>query len=300
MLGDGALRNKIYRLMDALFTYFLRFICILSFLILILIIFFISKESVTLFKSFSFFKFISSMRWRPLGNHVEIGILPIILSTIYISVLSLIIAIPIGIGTAIFTSCVLKDRYNKYIMPLFNLLAGIPSVIYGFFGLLVIVKFFEMNFKFSSGEMIISAALLLSIMILPYIISTCYESMSKLKKEYKQASKALGVSDWHMIKYLILPSLKISVLSATVLALSRALGETMAVMMVVGNTPIMPNLFSKGETLSGLIALEMGGAEIGSVHYQALFGAAAVLIVILLIINLLFALLKKKIEKDFY
>lgn len=291
--------NKLYRYLDFIFTNFLRIMSIVTLLLLIIIILLISKESLMLFKEYSFLEFITTAKWNPLSKEPSFGILAMILSTLYTSIIALIIALPIGVGTALFTSCILNYKYEKYIIASFNLLTGIPSVIYGFFGLLIIVKFFETNLGFSSGECILIGGIILAIMILPYIISTCHESMIKIKNTYTSVSKSLGVSKFYMIKALILPSSKLSIFTAASLGLSRAIGETMAVMMVIGNSPIIPRMFSRGETLSGLIALEMGAAEIGSNHHHALYGAGFTLILILLIINLLFSFIKNRLEKKY-
>jgi len=264
-----------------------------------LIIFFISKESLLLFKDYSFIDFITTQSWNPLGKNPSFGILPMILSTLYVSLVALVIALPLGVGTALLTSCILSKKSHRYILPFFNLLAGIPSVVYGFFGLLIVVKFFEDKFSFSSGESIFVGGIVLSVMILPYIISTCHESMVKIRDGYYEVSTSLVPSKWYMVRNLVLPGCKISIFTSGALALSRAIGETMAVMMVIGNSPIIPKLFSRGETLSGLIALEMSGAEIGSVHYHALYGAGFVLILILLIINLAFSFIKNLLEKKY-
>lgn len=291
--------HKFYKSLDFIFSNFLRIMSLLTLLLLASIIILISKESLLLFKEYSFLDFVTTAKWSPLSKTPSFGILPMILSTLYTSVVALIIALPIGVGTALFSSCILKEKYHKYIIPLFNLLAGIPSVVYGFFGLLVFVKLFETKFNFATGECILIGGIILSIMILPYIVSTCHESMLKVKTSFNMTSSSLGVSRLYMMKSLVLPSSKLAIFTSASLALSRAIGETMAVMMVIGNSPIVPKLLSRGETLSGLIALEMGAAEIGSTHYHALYGAGFVLILMLLIINLLFLLIKNILEKKY-
>lgn len=292
--------HKVYKILDKFFSNFLKVICILTILLLFLIIFIIGKESLLLFKEYSFWDFVTGTKWTPLSKTPSFGILPMILSTLYTSAIALIVALPIGVGTALYTSCMLSKKAHKYTLPIFNLLAGIPSVVYGFLGFLVLVKLFEDKLNFSSGESILIGGIILSIMILPYIISTCHESMTKIYDSYIDVSKSFGVSKWYMIKELILPSSKLAIFTSTSLGLSRAIGETMAVMMVIGNSPIIPKLLSRGETLSGLIALEMGASEIGSLHYHALYGAGFVLILILLILNLIFLFIKNKLEKNIY
>ena len=223
-------------------------------------------------------------------------ILPIILGTIYVSLIGILIALPIGVGSAVVLSSYTNERLKRVIRSVIDILAGIPSVVYGFVGLLVLVKFFEVKFSFASGESVLAGGILLSIMMLPFIISTCDESMEKVYSDYYQYSSALGVSKSYMIRKIILPESRKSILVAIVLALGRGMGETMAVMMVIGNAPIMPSLLKKCQTIPSLIALEMGMAEVGSLHYHALFASGFVLIIILFIINIILYFIKKSID----
>jgi len=185
---------------------------------------------------------------------------------------------------------------KRFIRGIVDVLAGIPSVVYGFIGLLVLVKFFEVKFSFSSGESVLAGGIILSIMMLPYIISTCDESMEKVYKEYAQYSNALGVSKSYMIRKIVIPESRRSILASIVLALGRGMGETMAVMMVIGNAPIMPKLLKKCQTIPSLIALEMGMAEVGSLHYHSLFAAGFILMLILFIINIFLYFIKKRMD----
>jgi phosphate transport system permease protein len=275
-----------HKRLESLFTFIIRFLAFLSTISLIFIIGFILKESIPLFSKISLSSFISGTKWMPVGNTPQVSILPMILSTVYISILSVIIALPLGLGCAVFLSCIVKHDLRGIAKPMIDMLSGIPSVIYGFMGLLIIVKFFEVNFSMASGESVLAGAVLLAIMILPFIISTCDESMVAARDKLMQISKSMGVSKWYAVSHLILPAVKKSILAAVVLSLGRALGETMAVMMVIGNSPIMPRLLGKAETIPALIALEMGTAQVGSLHYHALFGSGLVLMVLILLINL--------------
>ncbi|AZO94727.1 phosphate ABC transporter permease subunit PstC [Halocella sp. SP3-1] len=281
--------------LEGIFSFIIKAITFFSIMMLFFIILFITKESIVIFKEVSFFKFVLGTNWNPIGSHPEIAILPMLLATIYVSIIAIIIALPIGVGAAFFLSSVINREYRKIINPLIDILAGIPSVIYGLIGFVVLVRFFESCFSLPSGESILAGGILLSIMILPYIISICTESMLKIQKKYKQSSQALGVSKWYMIRYLILPTAKESIIAGLILALGRAMGETMAVMMVTGNSPILPKLFSRAQTIPSLIALEMGGAQVDSLHYHALFGAGFLLMIVLFIINLIFYWIRKRI-----
>ncbi|QZY55245.1 phosphate ABC transporter permease subunit PstC [Crassaminicella profunda] len=281
---------------EKIFSYIIKGLTFSSVMMLIFIIVFIIKESVVLFEKVTIVDFLFGKGWNPLGEPLTISIFPMILGTIYVSLLGILIALPIGVGSAIFLTSVLNRKMRKIVKPTIDLLVGIPSVIYGLMGLLVIVKFFEVHFDFSSGESVLAGGIILSIMVLPYIISTCDESMIKISEQYKITSEGLGVSKWHMIRYLILPACKKSILAGVILAFARAMGETMAVMMVIGNSPVFPKIFGKAQTIPSLIALEMGGAGVDSLHYHALFAAGFVLMIILFLVNMVFHYIKKSIE----
>lgn len=281
---------------DKIFRNLIKLVAILSLSIIAIIVIFIFKESLELFKVQAFYEFIFGLQWKPLSNTPKLGILPIILSTVYISVLALIIALPISIGAALFISFSLNENKKKIVKAFIAILAGIPSVVYGFVGLLVVVKFMEKHLNMASGESLLAGSIVLAVMITPYIIDSAEETFSKIYERYGKASEILGVSKEYMIKNLILPVARKSLLSGSILALGRAMGETMAVMMVIGNSPIMPKLLGKTQTIPSLIALEMGSAEIGSKHYYGLYGAGFVLMIILIIINIVFQKIKGSID----
>lgn len=283
------------KLGDRYFKLILRLFTVFSLLILSFIILFIFRESIVFFKEVPMINFIFGRKWNPLSSPDKLSIFPIILGTIYISIIGIIIALPIGIGTAVALSCYTNGKIKRVTRGIVDILAGIPSVIYGFIGLLVVVKFFEVKFSFATGESVLVGGIVLSVMMLPFIISTCEESMEKIYDEYIRYSNALGISKSYMIRKIVLPNSTRSILAASVLALGRGMGETMAVMMVIGNAPIMPKLFSKCQTIPSLIALEMGMAEVGSLHYHGLYAAGLILMMILLVINIILYLIKRKL-----
>lgn len=283
---------------DKLFKLIIKVIAIISLSLIALIVLFIFKESIALFKDYSFTKFIFSKEWNPLSDPVELGILPIILSTLYISFLAILIATPIAIGAALYISFFVNKKLKNLIHSFISILAGIPSVIYGFIGLLVVVKFIEITFNKESGESVLAGAIVLSIMIIPYIISNLEESFTKIYNKYGKASSSLGVSKNYMILNLIIPSAKRSIIASIVLALGRAMGETMAVMMVIGNAPIMPKLLGKAETIPSLLALEVGSSELHSLHYYGLYASGFVLMIVLIIINIVFQRVKDSVIKE--
>lgn len=247
------------------------------------------------FREINLLEFVSDLDWKPLAKEPQIGILSMILSTFYVSILAVLIALPIGIGCALELAVLENRKLKELFSAILGVLAGIPSVIYGFIGLLVVVKFLEKNLSLAAGESVLSGGIVLAVMVLPFIVSTALETMEKTYLKYKESSLALGVSKSYMLKALILPNAKVAILAALVLAFARAMGETMAVMMVIGNSPILPRLLGKGETIPALIALEIGTAELGSLHYHGLFAAGFVLMIFLILLNAVFYLIKKKI-----
>ncbi len=281
---------------EKIFEVVVKILTIFSILLLAFVVIFIFRESLSFFKEVSIIQFITGRKWNPLGPPDELSILPIVLGTIYVSLVGIAIALPIGVGMAIMLSSYTNEKLKRFIRGIVDILAGIPSVIYGFVGLLVVVKFFEIKFSFASGESVLSGGIVLSAMLLPFIISTCDETMEKVYREYSQSSSALGVSKSYMIRNILLPASKRGILASVVLALGRGMGETMAVMMVIGNAPIMPKLLGKTLTIPSLIALEMGMAEVGSLHYHALFGSGFVLMIMLLIINGLLYVIRNRMD----
>ena len=202
--------------------------------------------------------------------------------------LSLIWALPLGIGTSVGLSLGVSPRIRQFCLSTIDMIAGIPSVIVGFIGLAVVVPTIQSMFSLSTGESILSASLVLAFMILPYIVTHCTESIETYRQCYEETALGLGISPWH----------KGSIILSSVLAFSRAMGETMAVMMVVGNAPILPNLLGKAEPIPSLIALEMGSVEYNSLHYSGLYVAALVLLMILILTNVLVYMYSWKTRKD--
>ena len=268
-------------------------------LLLGFLIYFIFRESLPAIRDVGLKNLLLGEQWRPLiySGEPSFGMRNMIVSTLYVSALAVVFALVIGVGCAMFLACVATDRLRTLVMPYIDLLASIPSVIYGFIGLYIVVKFFEKLGR-ATGESILAGGIVLSVMILPYMVSACCDTMVSLRRRYAAASEGLGVSRWYMVSQLVLPASRRGILISMALATGRAMGETMAVMMVMGNSIAFPSLLGKGETISALIAMEMGVAEVGSTHYSALYTAGLTLMVLLFAINIIFELLKKKLAKE--
>jgi len=235
-------------------------------------------------------KFLMGTQWKP-GSGVY-GILPMILGSIYVTAGALIIGVPAGILTAVYMSRFASGRIVKLIKPAVSLLAGIPSVVYGFFGLMVVVPLIRAVFG-GSGSSMLAASIILGVMILPTIISISESALNAVPKSYYEGALALGATHERAVFKIVLPAAKSGVTAGVILGVGRAMGEAMAVMMVAGNQARMPAGLLKGvRTLTSNIVMEMGYAA--ELHREALIATAVVLFVFILVINLLFSILKRR------
>lgn len=254
----------------------------ISIVSLIIITVFIFINGSGIFFKVGFTNIIFGMEWKPLEG--SYGLFPMILSSLLVTIGTTFIGVSIGLMTAVLLAEISPKSFSKIIRPAVNLLAGIPSVVYGFFGLIVIVPIIDSKFG-GGGNSILAAIIILGIMILPTIISISETSIRAVPKEYKEGSLALGASHIETIFKVILPAAKSGIFAAIVLAMGRAIGETMAVILVIGNTPQIPNsLFDRARTLTSNIALEMGYAQ--GLHQEALFATGVVLFVFIMLLNI--------------
>jgi phosphate transport system permease protein len=218
------------------------------------------------------------------------GIFPLIVGTLLVTLGAMVFAIPLSIGCAIYISELASPRMKNILKPAIELLAGIPSVVYGFFGLIVLTNFIRVSFNLATGETWFAASVLLGIMALPTIISVSEDAISSVPNEFKEGSLAIGATRWQTISRVLVPAALSGIAAAIILGIGRVVGETMAVLMVAGNAAIIPdpiwNIFSPLRTLTGTLGIEMGEVSVGSDHYSALFGVAVVLLIITLIINI--------------
>lgn len=238
--------------------------------------------------------FLLGLKWKPGDIPPAFGIFPMIIGSLYVTAGAVLFGVPIGIFTAVFMAKVCPKPLYKMLKPALDLLAGIPSVVYGFFGMVVLVPFVRTVFG-GNGSSILTASLLLGIMILPTVIGITESALRAVPGELYDGAVALGASHERAVFGVVLPAAKSGVMAAVVLGVGRAIGETMAVKMVAGNQAILraPNEFLKGvRTLTANVVIEMGYAE--GLHSEALVATGVVLFVFILLINLLFSLLKKE------
>lgn len=271
----------------------------------LLIGFFVFREGLPVLFRYGVTDFLFGNRWNPTSQIY--GILPMIVGTIFVTMTAIVMGAPMGIAVAIYLVEIANERITRIIVPAVELLAGIPSVVYGLFGMFAIRGIIANIARgplgdvlpphYQSGYSILAAAIILAIMILPTIINISLDSLRAVPREYKEGSLALGVSHWQTIYKVLVPAAKSGIITAVILGIGRALGETMAVIMVIGNTPMIPaldwtGLFAPARSLTANIALEMGYAA--PEHRQALFATGIVLFVFIIILNSFTTLLVRR------
>ncbi|MCI7326453.1 MAG: phosphate ABC transporter permease subunit PstC [Hornefia butyriciproducens] len=284
---DNSLKEKGMRLV------FLLAACA-SIIAVALICIFIFGNGVPAIHEIGFVRFLTGVNWEPFKDVYEI--LPMIIGSIYVTAGAIIIGVPVGILCATFMARFCNDRLHRLLKPAIDLLAGIPSIVYGFFGLTVIVPLIQQMFG-TNGKGILTASLMLGMMILPTIIAVSESSIRAVPESYYEGSLALGATHERSVFCAVLPAAKSGIVAAVILGIGRAIGETLAVSMVIGNQALVPNSILAGaRTMTTNIVLEMGYAT--GLHRRALIATAVVLFTFILIINLLFAIAKERSEKN--
>ena len=261
-----------------------------SVLAVALICLFLFVNGIPAMKEIGIFKFLLGTMWKP-GNNIY-GILPMIMGSIYVTAGAILIGVPIGILTSVFMASYCPKKVYRFFKSAIDLLAGIPSVVYGFFGLMMLVPLIRNLFHKGNGSSILSASILLGIMILPTIIGVTESAIRAVPSNYYEGSLALGPTKERSLFFVVLPAAKSGLIAGVVLGIGRAIGETMAVVMVAGNQARMPAGILRGvRTMTSNIVLEMGYAA--DLHREALIATGVVLFVFILIINFCVARLNK-------
>lgn len=257
----------------------------------VLICLFLFVNGIPAMKEIGIFDFLLGERWKP-GNNI-FGIFPMIMGSIYVTAGAIVIGVPVGILTSVFMAEYCPKKIYPFLKSATELLAGIPSVVYGFFGLVVLVPLIRSLFREGNGNSMLTASILLGIMILPTIIGVSESALRSVPRTYYEGALALGATHERSIFAIVLPAAKSGVIAGVVLGIGRAIGETMAVVMIAGNQPRMPRGILRGvRTMTANIVLEMGYAA--DLHREALIATGVVLFVFILLINFCVALLNRR------
>ena len=257
-----------------------------SIFFVVLIFLFLLKEGLALFKTVSPFKFLLGKSWYPISEPAQLGILPLILGSLIVTLGAAMISIPIGVACAVYIAEIAPLRIKEILKSGIELLASIPSVVLGFIGMVTLVPWVKNTFHLSTGLTALSGSIMLAFMAMPTIVSIAEDALYSVPKSYKEGALALGATHWQTIYRVILPAASSGILAAVMLGIGRVIGETMAVMMITGNAAVMPHsILQPIRTLTATIAAEMGEAVVGSEHYFALFAIGIVLFIISFAIN---------------
>jgi phosphate ABC transporter permease protein PstC len=251
------------------------------------VFYFLFSEALPAFTKINLIDFLTGHVWNPTSIVAPAyGILPLMIGTFLVSLGASVIAIPIGLGCTIYLAEIAHPKIRSFLKPAIELLAGIPSVVYGFFALVILSGWIQALFGNTYRLNALNGAVMLAVMMIPIMVSLSEDAMNAVPKELKEAAYALGATRWETIRRVIIPASLSGIVAAIILSIGRAIGETMTVLMATGNTPLVTfDMLSSVETMTATIAIEMGEVPFGSLHYQTLFAIGAVLFIITFAIN---------------
>ena len=265
------------------------FLCALvSIITLILVFLYLVGNALPFFGKVDLWSFLTGTVWNPFADSPGYGVLPLLVGTVLVSLVAAVIAIPIGIGCTIYLSEIADPRVKRIFKPAIEILAGIPSVVYGLFAALVLSDWLRSIFDTNSRLNALNGAIILAVMMVPILVSIAEEAMNSVPRSLKEASMALGATRWETIRRTILPAALPGIVAAIVLSMGRAIGETMAVIMATGNaTQLTFNIFSSVRTMTAALAIDVPEAVSGSIQYQSLFAVGLFLFILTFGINLI-------------
>lgn len=279
-------KNKRKRRIEKWIEKVIVFFGLISIIIIALIFIFLFKSGSGIFKDVSLKEFFLGAKWYPNSVNPQFGILPLVAGSLLITFLSVLLAVPIGVGCAIFISEIAPPKVQFFCKVVIEFLSAIPSVVLGFLGIVILSSWIRTIFHLSSGFTALTGAILVALMALPTIISITDDALRAVPDHYREASLALGATPWETIRYVIIPAASSGMIAAIMLGIGRAIGETMTVMMVTGNAAKIPTSpLQSARTITATIAAEMGDTVRNSPHYHALFAMGIVLLLFTTLIN---------------
>lgn len=283
---------------EILIKRFLALFAFISVIILAMIILFLFREGLPLFKTVSVSDFIFGKEWYPTYDPPSYGIWPLIVGSVIVTVLSCLIAVPFGVLSAVYISEIAPPSIREILKSIIELLAGLPSVVLGFFGMVIVAPWMQETFDLPTGLNILNASVILAVMAVPTISSISEDALYAVPNEYKEASYALGATKFETIVKVIIPAALSGISTAVILGMSRAIGETMVVLMVAGGAAAIPDsIFDSVRPMPASIAAEMGEAPFQSGHYHALFATGMVLFFMTLAFNLVADYISNKFKE---
>jgi phosphate transport system permease protein len=256
-------------------------------------------EGAGIFMEVGFAKFVFGTAWFPTYDPPEFGIFPLIYGSAMVTLIALLFSVPLGLGVAIYISEIAGPKQKEFLKPFVELLAGIPSVIYGLFGMAFLAPFLQKLLGLPTGLNAFTAGIILGIMVIPIISSIAEDAINSVPRTLREASYSLGANTWETITKVVVPSARSGIIAGIILGFGRAVGETMVVLMVSGNSALIAtSVFQPVRPMPSAIAAEMAETAFGSSHFQALFGIAIVLFILTFITNIITEFVKSKYKKN--
>ncbi len=280
---------------EKLYEYGFTILAFSSLVFLIGIVIVLFREAVPIFQKVKFNDFFFGHFWYPTYDPPDFGILPLLLGSLWVCLGAMVFCVPLGVGTALYLNELATHRQRAILKPLVEILAGIPSIVYGFFGMAVLAPLLQQMFGLSIGLCAFTASLTLGIMATPTVCSIAEDALSYVPPSFREASFAVGANRWQTLTRVVIPAAGSGISTAIILGMSRAIGETMTVLMVAGGAAVIPkSFFDPVRPMTAAIAAEMGEAPVGGDHYHALFAIALALFVITFIFNIIAEIISRR------
>ncbi|MCK9594845.1 MAG: phosphate ABC transporter permease subunit PstC [Candidatus Omnitrophica bacterium] len=259
-----------------------------SLIFLVGIVILLFKESLPFLRKIGILDFILGSNWYPTHEQPEFGIFPIILGSLWVTAGAMLFCVPLGVGSALYIHELASSRQRAFLKPLIEILASIPSVVFGFFGMTIAAPLLQKTFHLPTGLCAFTASLILGIMAVPTVCSLAEDALSCVPVSFREASLAVGANRWQTLIRVVIPAAGSGISTAIILGMSRAVGETMTVLMIAGGAAVIPHsFFEPVRPMTSTIAAEMGEAVMGGLHYNALFAIGLVLFLVTLIFNIM-------------
>jgi len=297
------LRKRFARVQEWIIERFIQMAGIMGIVLVILIFYFLLRNSLPMFEERTVGQLLAGTRWSPTHGDGKFGMLPLILGSLYVTVGALVLSVPLGLATAVFIAELAPPRMREILKPAVEMLAAIPSVVFGFIGMTVVGPWFADHFNaIQVGQFAALGSLMLCFMALPTIVSICEDAFHNVPREIFNSSLALGATRWQTITRALIPAARSGIIAAVLLGLGRAIGETMTVLMVTGNAQVMPEglkgFIKPIRTMTATIAAEMGETPHGTTHFHALFTIGLLLFIITFGVNTIADIVIRRSEKD--
>lgn len=289
------MKAKVKRIRERINKGIFTFLAFASLLFLVGITITLFLEGLPIFKEVKFLNFIFGKYWYPTYEPPEFGILPLILGSLWVTAGAVLICVPLGVGSALFINELAGRRLKAFLKPLIELLAGIPSIVYGLFGIIVIAPFLQKLLNLPVGLTAFTGSLILGIMATPTVCSISEDALSFVPRSFREASFAVGANRWQTLTRVVIPASASGISTGIILGMSRAVGETMTVLLVCGGAAVIPRtLFQPVRPMTATIAAEMGETVMGSTHYHSLFAIGLILFLITLGFNIVAELISRR------